>query len=166
MDNKFFIFLDIDGVLNDQNYSLKCYKRHYVKGIMSCQNIPFNPKSLNNLMKLYQYIKKKEYKPIIVLSSTWRLNNIDIAIINARLAEYGMSIREKTSTGPDRGLEIVTYLTDNAKENDKYIILDDETFDFSEMGIIDHLIQTSFVKGGFNRRAFKKALKYINNLIN
>lgn len=113
----FYIFLDIDGVLNNMNYWNECFKRHHIKGIMSMHCFPFDPKCLNNLMKLNQELKKQNYNVKIVLSSTWRLNQIDTEIVNSRLAEYGMIIFAKTislSSG-NRGLEIKNFL-----DNEKY----------------------------------------------
>ena len=78
----FYIFLDIDGVLNNEIYFEECFNRHKVKGIMSMNRFPFDPKCLNNLMKLNQELQKQNYNVKIVLSSTWRLNQIDIGIVN------------------------------------------------------------------------------------
>ena len=41
-----YIFLDVDGVLNNKNH----YKKQHEKygGRFFCQNMPFNPKSLEN----------------------------------------------------------------------------------------------------------------------
>ena len=88
----FYIFLDIDGVLNNESYWEECYKRHENGSIMSMNCFPFDPRCLNSLMSLYQELKSKDYDVRIILSSTWRLNPVDEAIVNSRLAEYGMFI--------------------------------------------------------------------------
>ena len=88
------IFLDIDGVLNDGDYIEKCYKRHHKP--MSMDFVPFNPRSLDNLRKIYDSILDNDNEPLIVLSSSWRLNEQAHYIVNARLAEYGIYIKETT----------------------------------------------------------------------
>ena len=125
-----YIFLDIDGVLNDINYIMKCYERHNKP--MHMNHVPFNPKSLNVLMELCQSIEKNGYEVRIILSSTWRLHEIDTEIVKARIAEYGLSLYGKTSyISGDRGKEIQDYLKD--KENYKFIILDDDKFDIENI---------------------------------
>ena len=55
-----YIFLDIDGVLNDETYIIECYKKHNKP--MHMNHVPFNPKSLNVLMELCQSIEKKRIR--------------------------------------------------------------------------------------------------------
>ena len=125
-----YIFLDIDGVLNDEIYIMECYKKHNKP--MHMNHVPFNPKSLNVLMELCQRIEKHEYEVRIILSSTWRLHEIDTEIVKARIAEYGLRIYDKTPyISGDRGKEIQEYLKD--KENYKFIILDDDKFDIESI---------------------------------
>ena len=131
----FYIFLDIDGVLNNMEYWNECFERHQVKGIMSMNCFPFDPKCLSNLMKLNQELQKQNYDVKIVLSSTWRLNQIDIGIVNSRLAEYGMRIFATTISlnSGKRGLEIKDFLEDEQYgKADNYLILDDEIKDIAE----------------------------------
>lgn len=147
---QFYIFLDIDGVLNNMTYWDECFKRHNVKGIMSMHCFPFDPKCLNNLMKLNQEIQKQNYKVKIILSSTWRLNRVDTEIVNSRLAEYGMRIFANTIrlNSGNRGLEIKNFL-----ENEKYgkaenfLILDDEIRDIANEFEDNHIIHTDFNTG-------------------
>lgn len=160
MKEIFLIFLDIDGVLDNMNYWEECFKRHKVKGIMSMRNFPLDPKCLNNLMKLNQELEKN-YEVKIILSSTWRLNEIDTAIVNHRLAEYGMRVFEKTgySTTGKRGIEIQEYL-DHYKNYKDYLVLDDDVNDI--IGIIpeEKVIKTYF-ESGFNDEKLQEALKRI-----
>ena len=130
MNKVCYIFLDIDGVLNDETYIGECYKRHNKP--MHMNHVPFNPKSLNVLMELCQSIEKNGYEVRIILSSTWRLHEIDVEIVKARIAEYGLRLYDKTSyILGNRGKEIQEYLKD--KENYKFIIIDDDKFDIENL---------------------------------
>lgn len=156
----FYIFLDIDGVLNNENYFWKCFNRHKIKGIMSMNCFPFDPKCLENLMILNQHIQKIGYEVKIILSSTWRLNDIDTAIVNARLAEYGMRIYAKTisSNSGNRGLEIKEFLNNN--KHDNFLILDDEIRDIENVFDKIHIICTNFNEG-LTYEKMEEALKKI-----
>lgn len=45
-----YIFLDVDGVLNNRKHYSKQHKKY--GGHYFCQNMPFNPRSLKNLRKI------------------------------------------------------------------------------------------------------------------
>ena len=93
----YYIFLDIDGVLNDEVHIEKCYEMNGGYP-MHMNHVPFDPKALANLMDLVKKIRKVG-EPRIVLSSTWRLHEIDMEIVDARIAEYGLSLFDKTQIG-------------------------------------------------------------------
>lgn len=148
MNKVFYIFLDIDGVMNNETYFMECFERHHIKGIMSMNCFPFDPKCLMNLMYLSQYIETFDYKPVIILSSTWRLNQIDIEIVNSRLAEYGLRITDKTpNIDGKRGNEILQWLKEKGNNTDKYIILDDEVSDITINHNEIHIVNTNFTYG-------------------
>lgn len=155
----FYIFLDIDGVLNNMNYWNECFERHHVKGIMSMECWPFDPKCLNNLMILNQTLQKNDYNVKIILSSTWRLGNEGTAIVNSRLAEYGMRIFGKTISlySGHRGLEIREYIKKNRKA-DNFLILDDSIKDISEQFKEEHIVHTDF-NTGFDDSKLKEAIQ-------
>lgn len=162
----FYIFLDIDGVLNNMNYWNKCFKRHHIKGIMSMHCFPFDPKCLNNLMKLNQELKNQNYNVKIVLSSTWRLNQIDTEIVNSRLAEYGMRIFAKTislSSG-NRGLEIKNFLDNEKYEKaENFLIIDDEIKDIQEQFEEKYIIHTDF-NTGFDSKKLQQAINKLKEV--
>ena len=141
------IFLDIDGVLNDGNYIEKCYERHHQP--MSMDFVPFNPRSLDNLRKIYDSILDNDNEPLVVLSSTWRLNEQAHYIVNARLAEYGIYVKETTPyINQHRGTEIIKWLEDHNHLDSPFVILDDDSFDikcFEELK--PHFVHTSFKRG-------------------
>lgn len=153
-----FIFLDVDGVLNNENYIVKCYNKHHKP--MSMNHVPFDPKCLNNLMILVQQIQQLDYDVNIILSSTWRLNEIDYNIVDARLAEYGLSLNGKTSyIDGIRGIEIEDFLQDKCYTN--FIILDDDIFDIQDY-FPNNLVKTNF-KTGLTKHNVKQALKIIKS---
>lgn len=153
-----FIFLDVDGVLNNENYIVKCYNKHHKP--MSMNHVPFDPKCLNNLMILVQQIQQLDYDVNIILSSTWRLNEIDYNIVDARLAEYGLSLNGKTSyIDGIRGMEIKDFLQDKCYTN--FIILDDDIFDIQDY-FPNNLVKTDF-KTGLTKHNVRQALKIIKS---
>lgn len=159
----FYIFLDIDGVLNNETYFDECFDRHKVKGIMSMNCFPFDPKCLNNLMQLNQELQKQNYNVKIVLSSTWRLNNTDVAIVNSRLAEYGMRIFAETIylNSGNRGLEIREFLTSEKWcKPANYLILDDEISDIAKEFGEKHIINTNF-QTGFDNKKLQEAIQKV-----
>ena len=155
MKKHFYIFLDVDGVLNNATYFYKCFNKHKNKGIMSCENFPFDPKCLNNLMILKQKLNNNGYKVHIILSSTWRMDKISIAIVNSRLAEYGMKVEDKTKifTG-DRTEEIKDYINKHFCVN--YLVLDDANCNI----LSNHFIHTNF-KTGFDDKKLEEALNKV-----
>lgn len=153
----FFIFLDVDGVLNNEDYIEECYEKngHHA---MHMNHVPFDPKCLENLMILVNKLREK-YSVEIILSSTWRLHEIDYEIVNARIAEYGLSLFDRTKyMGNIRGLEIKDYL-DNNKKCKNFLIIDDDPFDIVTY-FKDNLVLTNF-KTGFNKEALDLALSKI-----
>ena len=59
------VFLDVDGVLNSENYLIYMYEKN--KRPYHLYDMPFDPKCMENLKRLV-----KETKSKIVISSTWR----------------------------------------------------------------------------------------------
>lgn len=164
MENKlWYIFLDVDGVLDDENYFMKCYNHHKVNGIMSMNHFPFNPESLYNLMILVQYIQNHDRQVKIILSSTWRLRELDIEIVKHRLAEYGLRIADKTENLGRRGDEIISFLSKN-KEFENYIVLDDDINDIKDIVINENICRTDFMEG-FNNEKLLEALNIVNSII-
>lgn len=157
LENKLiYIFLDVDGVLNNENYIIKCYEMHHRP--MHMNRVPFDPKCLRNLMLLVQELEKNKYEVKIILSSTWRLSEIDYEIVNARLGEYGLYLSGKTGNKGHRGLEIKDYLNKNEFCKD-FLILDDDVFDTADT-YPENLIATKF-RDGFTKKCLKQAIQRI-----
>ena len=119
------IFLDIDGVLNNSKHLTELMnllgRKQYFSIINQIHETPFDYRSCTLLQELI-----KETGAEIILSSTWRLNNNSIEIIE----QYaGIPIRDTTPVlDTIRGEEIKQYL-DNHSEITQYVILDDEFVD-------------------------------------
>lgn len=121
-----YIFLDVDGVLNNKKHYSKQHKRY--GGRFFCENMPFNPRSIKNLRKIINKTKSK-----IVLSSSWRRGNDCMVVLEARLIEYGIKIHSKTPyICGYRGQEIEQWCNEYLETNDKILIIDDEMYDIKE----------------------------------
>ena len=128
------IFLDVDGVLNNANYIKKCYRKNGHKP-MSMYCVPFGPYNLKNLAKLVRKTKAN-----IVLTSTWRLDKEHIAVLKARLAEYGLRIYDMTDNiNMIRGVEIKEWLKSH-RDIENYVVIDDEEYDLSNFIDNKHLV--------------------------
>lgn len=133
-----YIFLDVDGVLNNEKYTKKCYNKNGKKSFW-CENVPFDPKCLKRLAKIVKKTKAK-----IILTSTWRLDMKSMAVLEARIAEYGLRISGETENiNHIRGLEIKEWLENNDFNwnTDDFIVLDDEVNDITsyinELNVIE-----------------------------
>lgn len=157
-NNIFYIFLDVDGVLNNEDYIEECWNRHHKP--MHMNHVPFDPKCLNNLMCLNHFLQSKGFDVKIILSSTWRLHEIDYEIVNARIAEYGMTLSGKTPyIHMERGREILDFLSD--KKYKDYLVIDDEIKDIVSLIDESKIIHTEF-KTGLTQSLLYKFIDYYN----
>lgn len=129
-------------------------------GRFCCENMPFNPRSLKNLKWIIERTGGKN-KTKIVLSSSWRMSNNCMVVLKARLAEYGIKQELVTpQINGERGLEIKTWLDDNATVDDSYIIIDDEIKDISTYFLKSYIVHTNWTKG----LTYFKAKEAINKI--
>lgn len=131
---------------------------------MSMRYVPFDPKALFNLMTLVKQIRLvSNEEPRIVLSSTWRLHEIDTEIVKVRIAEYGLRLFDKTTyIHCDRGLEIEAFLNKQELDgitNYNFVILDDDKFDI-ETKYPDNLVYVDRTYG-LTENDIDKALKIL-----
>ena len=116
-------------------------------GRFCCEDMPFNPRSLKNLKWIIERTGGKN-KTKIVLSSSWRMSNNCMVVLKARFAEYGMKQELVTpQINGERGLEIKTWLDDNATVDDSYVIIDDEIKDISTYFLKSYIVHTNWTKG-------------------
>jgi hypothetical protein len=154
------IFLDVDGVLNHNN------AREVVRGGI----IGLNSACLEQLSRVVHSHDAK-----IVLVSTWKLftgktaedSKLDGKYLITKLAEYGMSIYDKTDgpCGEGRGQGIIDYLNSHS-DIESYIIIDDEMFkDYHCPEIKNRLVKTSFYEWGLTESLADKAIKMLEELV-
>ena len=125
------IFLDVDGVLNSDEYFEK------TKGL--------------NLQGIYQDIDVEKIKLLkkavdetgakVVLTSSWRYTKNAIKL-KELLNEYEIFVDATPFIENKRGLEIKKWLLDNQNVDD-FVILDDEIFDSFDEDLLEKLIKIS-----------------------
>lgn len=133
------IFLDVDGVLNDQDLIFEKYKTQELEI------------SRDKLLLLKEIITSNDDIKV-VLSSSWRIGLLrkDGKIVADTtyhkeflelLEEYGIEIYDITPSMMNRTEEIRYYL-DNNKDIDGYVILDDDLVED------ENQVRTDFFNGG------------------
>ena len=164
------IFLDIDGVLNNEEWlSGKEYKeRKYVEINGEQYRNDIDERLLKNLKVIVNHTGAE-----IVLSSSWRNAPKDHSVLtylNYMLNKYGLSIMDKTGKvgGGFRPREIKNWLDTHDDMNiEAFVILDDDfTYnDYSKCGIEKHLVETHFYgkDGGLQLYHSGKAIQILNN---
>ena len=120
-----FIFLDIDGVLNTANY--QSWRQFWGKGIWDCDGHLFAPSAVRNLERLIRYTGAK-----IVLSSSWRLDGLDVMRrmwkerkMPGEIYDITSYVNARDYPKYTRGIEINTWLEKNGYLGCSYVILDD-----------------------------------------
>ena len=144
-----YIFLDIDGVMNNQTDWLNKVKEGRREDSMFCD-------------EAWQLLSDtcKKVNAVVVLSSSWRLGftygeNGKVVVTNSecylsnKLLEYFnnyninlVGITDKTCA--PRGKQIIDYVRSNLDSHDKFIVIDDGYFD-----IKDYISESQFIKTEF-----------------
>lgn len=132
---EYCIFLDIDGVLNNQLF----YQRYYDKKITEEQrNDNIDDVAVDNLNTLINGLGGVD-NVLVVCSSSWRFNEGNVSDLNPLFKKYGAiwEFTERTPSSEDRisGVEIQRWLNDNCElyfhktrhEFKNYIIIDDDS---------------------------------------
>lgn len=164
------IFLDVDGVLNNEKYSCFMYKLlgkdKYYKKIKKDFDI-FDLRSVRYVAKLVDYF---EGDIRLVISSTWRTNKKAVDKIIEKLSIFMKSYNipvdvTEVDKNRIRGIEIQHYLENNNLLNSDYVIIDDDTADIIGDKYEGIDFNPYFVwcnnKYGFQRKEYKKALKIL-----
>ena len=153
-----YLFLDVDGVLNDKGYWNKFKKKYPQMSDVLIPYIPFNPKSLKNLVELNKRLKRKKIKMEIVLTSSWRKYVENMAILHAKMFEIGLTISYKTPIRNSKDEEITIWLKRyNNPQN--YLVIDDLSLSFED----NHFVRTD-MQSGFTRKKLKECLKKIKKM--
>lgn len=125
------IFLDVDGVLNSDEY-IKGTIKSNIQGIEKHVDV-------EKIKLLRQAIDQTNAK--VVLTSSWRLTKMAQELIKL-LITYGIYVNSTPYIRNERGLEIKQWLADNQNVED-FVILDDEIFDSYDEGLMKKLVKIS-----------------------
>lgn len=125
------IFLDVDGVLNSDEYIKRTIKSN-IQGIEKHVDV-------EKIKLLRQAIDQTNAK--VVLTSSWRLTKMAQELIKL-LITYGIYADSTPYIRNERGLEIKQWLADNQNVED-FVILDDEIFDSYDEGLMKKLVKIS-----------------------
>lgn len=123
------IFLDVDGVLNSIENTIRVVDKLRRKKMpirsLSIYYVPFRRTCLKNLARIVRRTGAK-----VVVTSTWRTDKEHMAVLKARLAEYGVPVYDCTRRFGDRGAEIKEWLSEKRDISGvRYVVLDDEIND-------------------------------------
>lgn len=155
------IFLDIDGVLNSNQY----WKSLHEKGEKQYpvrMEFELDPKCLRNLKKIVDETGAK-----IVITSTWKKLPKKMEMFKEYISKNGLFVYDQTPCHPEgagnRGEEIRQYLNEHKGQVEKFIVLDDDIFpDFNEL--TQYLIKTSFYKNGLCQNHVTEAIKRLEKI--
>ena len=155
------IFLDVDGVLNCSSTKDRCG-----------QYIGIDDNKVTLLKEIVDTTNAK-----IVLVSSWKEcwykhyylkeRQDDMAdYLDHKLYKQGLEIMDKTNdyNSYNRGDGILEYLWRLKRHNvevDKYVILDDEMFDYKQTRLTKYLIRTSFNQHGLDKSHVRKAVSML-----
>ena len=154
------IFLDIDGVLN--------YSRCKARSATGCLGIE------EEKVKLLRQIIDQT-GAIVVLTSTWKTDWFPSAFIEdlpkdgqyleKQLAKHKVFIRAKTEdpAWAQRGQGILDFIETSTCNVEQFVILDDESFDFIELGLENRFVKTNFIDGLLPEHV-EKAVRILNGM--
>ena len=154
------IFLDIDGVLNEEKSCSRC-----------CGYKGIDDKKVENLASIVKTTGTE-----IVLISTWKDDwrktdkthqGMMANYLDKKLKKQGLSVLDKTESVDrangfhlSRGEGILQYLSTHAVE--KYVILDDYQFDYDGCGLTGNYVKTDNKDGGLTEGLSQKAIEVLN----
>ena len=147
------IFLDIDGVLNDNNYFMSNHdvvKKMYQERKYHSDDITFNVdlEMMNidlNKLAILKDITDKTGAKVVITSSIKKKKYY--SYIESKLIGFGIPIIGVTEDDiSNRGTGIRHYLEEH--DVSEYVILDDDIFDDYDHELLNNLIKTSFFDGG------------------
>jgi len=132
-----FLFLDIDGVCNSLNWSLKHEDRED-KSVMLERAL---------IGRVNQIVEKSGCQ--VILSSTWRLGEkLTCPRTQSLLARFGATFKIQDRTpnlpGKERGLEIQSWLDEHSVKAEQIVILDDDS---DMLHLLPRLVKTSWQTG-------------------
>ena len=166
MDNKFYIFLDFDGVFNYYSYVTEMQKQNKYDELA----LYVCPDNIRVFNKILNEIKSYGLAPKIVISSNRKYNEYNE--VTNKLIESGIDYKgsfdrtQPTSIGEKKPkLEIGRYLTLHNIENN-YVIIDDILEDLRRYVPKENLLETSGLSGtGLNEKNFETFKENLKKLV-
>ena len=153
------VFLDIDGVLNEEKSRSRC-----------CGYRGIDDNKAKNLAKI---VKATDAE--IVLISTWKDDwrktdkihqGMMANYLDKKLKKQGLTVLDKTASMDrengfhlSRGMGILQFLS--TRTVDKYVILDDYQFDYDGCGLTENYVKTDNKNGGLTEELALQAIKVL-----
>ena len=152
------IFLDIDGVLNSEDY----YTAHM-------DDMMENPVDRQCIERLRRIVAATGAR--IVLSSSWRggwsrepeqMDELCQRLVET-LAEYDLEIYDKTCVlkNGDRAKEIRLWIKNAPEKVESFVIIDDNDFQWKKYHLRKKWVETDFSNGGLLDAHVEKAVKIL-----
>ena len=144
MERMKLIFLDVDGVLN--------YSGCKARSATGCLGIE------DEKVKLLRQIIDAT-RATVILKSTWKTDwflsefiedlPMDGQYLEKQIAKHNVFIRGKTEDPywEQGGHGILDFIETSTYNVEQFVILDDESFDFIELGLENRFVKTSFTDG-------------------
>lgn len=151
-----YIFLDIDGVLNDSKVFEEQKENPVPKGYIQKDISPaclWNYRTALMEIQLYGY----ERNPHVILTSSWKIVPEKLKQLKDLFDLYEMpNIEDVTEdAGSDKDKGIRNYCNFHNIPKDEVLILDDEIDDNS----LGYIIKTDFFNGGFNEDKMRQMIR-------
>lgn len=146
------IFLDIDGVLNSEEYFIKRQKNWSGEFKFSYDLDTIAVERLNRIIE--------NTKVEIVLSSSWRLSPLNEVLNALRYKGFKHDISHVTTLiHMDRGLQILKFIEEN--DVNDYLVIDDDSFDIGKYIPKEQFIHTRWETGLMDKNV-EDIIKYFN----
>lgn len=150
------IFLDIDGVLNSEEWDRYVQSFTYGARFNSCYLL-----SQEMILRLQNVVFQTNAE--IILTSSWRTNERAMCALTRQLSLYHLSIRDTTlySTYNTRADDIKEWLRGHPNIH-SYVIVDDTDDGFTQDEVLStHFVQTTYAQGLTPEKA-EKIIEILN----
>ena len=132
------IFLDFDGVLNTEHYQNLLY--HEGKALQDEYGAYFDPESVEQLKRIVDATRAKiviesswKYLGLEAMQEMWEVRDLPgqvVDITSSSVSDQWLLTANLDDIDPAmghcKGMEIASWLTDNAGPDARYVIIDDE----------------------------------------
>ena len=133
-----YLFLDFDGVLNTEHYQNLLY--HEGKALQDEYGAYFDPESVEQLKRIVDATRAKiviesswKYLGLEAMQEMWKVRDLPGQVVD--ITSFSVSDQWLLTANLDdidpamghcKGMEIASWLTDNAGPDARYVIIDDE----------------------------------------